>query len=158
MARAGVCSRPRTRPLSGGAADRIEDRSGAVAGADGAGIEVPGVRADVRHVAGVGAGAVQQRDVQEDGVACRDRDGNSVAMPEPGLGQSGLARRAASPSVLGLQFMRQVAEFVGAGGDVQAAVLHAGVGEGEPGGYRRRGLDASPRQVATPGCGTSLRW
>ncbi len=106
--------------------------SGAVAGTDRAGSEVAGVQADARHVAGVGVGAVQQRDAREDGVACRDRDGNSVARPEPGLGRGGLVRAAASLSVPGLQFMRQVAEFVGAGGDVLAAVLHGGFGEGEP--------------------------
>lgn len=84
--------------------------------------------------------------------------GSSAAVPEPGLGQNGLVRAAASLSVLGLQFIRQVAEFVGAGGDVQAAVLHAGVGKGEPGRHRRSRLNESPRQVATPGCGTNLRW
>lgn len=84
-------------------------------GADGAGSEVAGVQTDGRHVACVGAGAVQQRDARKNGVACRDRDGNSVAMPEPVLGQDGLVRAATSLSVLGLQFMRQVAEFVGAG-------------------------------------------
>ena len=36
--------------------------------------------------------------------------------------------------------------------------LHGGSGEGEPGRHRCCGLDESPRQVASPGRGTNLRW
>jgi hypothetical protein len=75
----------------------------------------------VAGCAGVEAGVVQQRDVQEVGVACRDRDGSSVALPEPDLGQDDLGRAAASLSVVGLQPFSTVASVRAIQADTDAA-------------------------------------